>query len=282
MTEHNVPIEQNETKQEIPELDVIAKNLLNNSEIANLPEDEQGKVIMDRFIGTLVRRGGIMSKNAHIGEMSPADVLRAMDAIGTLDEHGMVRTVRNVTRTGGLRDGVILLAKNPRTGALFGNLASQLKQEFTQQGKEIYTLTTEAQVDAYIEAGGSQNDNKNAGRYENPRAWIGPVMADFKAVASGQQAWLHTQTLATDLKDRHTITPEAYKREKELYNARTDAHFAGVDIELLRRSAEYMRQRDESVKQDLGGRGLFLATGGLSETYTKSHEKWFERHIESS
>lgn len=277
----NTPsVEQKEAKNEhTPPMNEIVNGLLTDTEIAKLPPEAQGKVIVDRFIGALVRHGDITSKNSEIGAMTPDHILSLMDKVGTRDSDGYLTSTMDFTRTDGLRAGVDALSQDERTGRLFGNLSHLLITERDDKGQAQYTLTSEAQLDGYIEAGGDKNKSRSASPYEDPTKWIGPVMADVHNVISGRSEWRVTQGLLNDIKDRYAVTPEYFKRAGELYEARNQAFFAGVDLNVLRRSAEYMRHRDDSTKREVGERGLFLVTGGKLTAYKDSHDAWFNRHI---
>ena len=256
-----------------PTVGEYVEGLLTDETIKNLPENEQGKVIIDRFIGSLVRHGEV---KGNVDSYTPD---RTLDLISDY-MNGQAPNLRAVTSTEGLRSAAVQLSEDVRTGGLLGHVSELLKTEVNPStGKEEYTLTTEAQLDGYIDAGGAKNNKYNAGQYEDPTAWIGPFMADVHDIANGHGQWRADSTLASDIRDQDAVTPDYYKRAKELYEARMQAHHAGVDLGVVRRSAEYMHARDEQTKHEAGERGLFLATGGKLNRYKENHEAWFQRHI---
>ena len=272
--------EQKEIKNEnTPPLNEVVAKLLQDPEVGKLPPEAQGKVIADRFIGALVRHGDIASKNTEIGAMTPAHILSLVDKIGTQDKDGYITTTMALTRTDGLRAGVDLLTQDERVGSIFGKFSSLLGVETTAEGKDIYTLTSEAQLDGYVDAGGPKNNKYNAGQYEDPTEWIGPFMADTHDVINGHGEWRSDATLASDIRDKGAVTPDYFKTARELYEARMQAHHAGIDLGVVRRSAEYMRARDDYTKHEAGERVLFLATGGKLNRYKTNQDAWFQRHI---
>lgn len=265
-------------KDTTPPLNEVVGNLLSNAEIQALPEGEQGKVIVDRFIGSLVRHGGIESSNSEVGVMAPHDILAKIDTIGLPGSNG-IHTERELTRTDGLRDSVKLLNSDPRTAALFGSMSQQLAIGRYEGGEVYYALTTPAQIDGYIESGGEKNKDRNAQPYTDPTEWIGVVASDINRVIEGGE-WRNDRDIAADLRDQGGVTPDWYKGSKDLYDARMKARYA-VDIKLLKDSAEYIRDRDEATKRELGSRALSLVTDGAMRKYNSSREQWFKRHLNS-
>lgn len=267
-------------KETTPPLNEVVKDLLENSEIQGLPEEEQGKVIVDRFIGSLVRHGGIESSNAQVGEMAPHEILAKIDQIGMASEDEL-HTVRELTRTDGLRGGVSLLAEDPRTAVLFGRMSQQLAIGRNSRGEAFYALTSPAQIDGYIDAGGENNIDTRAQQYTDPTEWIGVLASDIDNVASGFSEWKSDNELARDVQSSGAITPEAHKRAQDLYAARRKALSAGIDMNLMKDSAEYIRDRDETTKRELGARAVMLVTGQKMRRYRDAHDDWFNRHLNS-
>lgn len=256
-----------------PSVGEYVGTLLSDETIKNLPENEQGKVIIDRFIGSLVRHGEVQGA---VDSYTPDFTLKLISDY----MNGKAPNLRAVTSTEGLRAAAISLSSDERTGGLLGHVSELLKTEVNPNtGKEEYTLLTEAQLDGYIDSGGGKNNKYNAGQYEDPTEWIGPFMADVHDVANGHGVWRADSTLANDIRDQGAVTPEYYKRAKELYEARMQAYYAGVDLGVVRRSVEYMHARDEDTKKEAGERALFLATGGKLDRYKQNHKAWFQRHI---
>lgn len=266
-------------KDTTPPLNEVVGNLLSNAEIQALPEGEQGKVIVDRFIGSLVRHGGIESSNSEVGVMAPHDILAKIDTIGLPGSNG-IHTERELTRTDGLRDSVKLLNSDPRTAALFGSMSQQLAIGRYEGGEVYYALTTPAQIDGYIESGGEKNKDRNAQPYTDPTEWIGVIASDVGGVIAGAE-WRDDRDIADGVRNQSSVTPDWYKGSKDLYDARMKAKFAGIDIKLLKDSAEYIKSRDEVTKRELGARALSLATGGAAQRYDSSRKQWFENHLRS-
>ncbi|UTX51171.1 hypothetical protein KI440_03110 [Candidatus Saccharibacteria bacterium TM7i] len=275
ITTHSFEVKKDTT----PPLNEVVTTLLADEEIQKLPEAEQGRVIVDRFIGSLVRHGGVESSNAEVGVMNADEILSHMDKIGTNDENGL-HTIREITRTDGLRESVKQLAGDARTAQLFGHMTEQLGVTRGSDGTPYYTLTTRAQMDGYIEAGGKRNDNKNVGPYQDPQEWVGVFMSDIDDIASGYRESRSTSEIARDVQSADSITPEAHKRAQELYAARSTANVLGIDTEMMRRSAEFIRDRDELTKRELGARAVSLAMRRPIQRYRDSHNAWFDRRMQ--
>lgn len=266
-------------KDTTPPIEDVVGDLLTNAEIKELPEEEQGKVIVDRFVGALVRHGGVESSNADVGVLEPHEILAKIDKIGTKDEDGL-HTVRELTRNDGLRGGIEKLAEDPRTAALFGSMSQQLAIGHDGRGGVYYALTTPAQIDGYIEAGGDKNKDSRARPYTDPTEWVGVISSDIDRVMRGGE-WRSDKDIARDTSNRDLVTPDWYERSNSLREARGVAKYSGtgIDLDLLRESAEYIRDRDEATKRELGSRAVSLVTGRARDRYERRQKQSFDNRV---
>jgi hypothetical protein len=244
-----------EKESKLNGFDSIAKDLINDPELQELPGVQRGTTIVDRFIGSIVRHGELQgSKTSY----SPADILAGIDNVSSLGEYGL----KEITNKENLRVAVANLSMDPDVAKLFGQMSGRLSQD--EAG--AYTLTSTAQIEGYLLAGGEKNYTKNpvGGVDMHGDSWI-PVLME------------HTQRMADDPYN-HWISAD-HARElvgssapliknsgNDWQQANSSARKAGVDLDLLRRSAEKVQDRVQSG-HDLGSTALFLATGGRIKSY---------------
>ncbi|MES2630927.1 MAG: hypothetical protein V4611_03140 [Patescibacteria group bacterium] len=246
-------------KSEIPSFDKIAADLLNDASIGKLPIEDQGRVIADRFVGALVRRGPIETAS---DTFNAADILHLMDNVGKLD--GATKTI---TRTDGLRAGVLALSADERVGQLFGRLSSTLETSGASDGEEQFTLTSAAQIEGYLLAGGDKNNITDGvgGVHMSGSQWIGVVTEHTERMSKNPHlSWL------TSTKARELVTSSApliYHSGRDWQMASASAERAGIDMNLLKRSAEKLQEQTVKTDHDLGNTALFLATGGKIASY---------------
>lgn len=266
-TPETFPRTPEQTEAEQPRLDFLAKELLRDEAISQLPPEEQGRVIADRFIGALVRQGNIEGSKI---TYSPADILASMDKIRTLDD------VMEITRTAGLREAVLQLGNDERVAKLYGSLSPRLKSQFDDEGNEKFTLTSVAQVEGYLQAGGDKNSMDSAvpGVHMSGDSWMPVVLSEIKHMSEDPTRKWSTTTEAGDLmtSDIASIRQTARTWEKAINSAQA----VGVDTELLKRSAEKIQQRTRAGA-DLGATALFIETGYRIDDYNALTERIFRR-----
>lgn len=239
--------------------DTIAQELITNKELSELEGPQRALVIADRFIGSIVRHGEVKGASA---SYSPAEVLEGMDYISKAGVSGL----KEITRTEGLREAVRDLSLDEDVAKLFGSLSSRLSQD--EEGK--YTLTSAAQVEGYLLAGGNANIVKNpVGGVHMPHdTWIPVILEQTQRMASNPNLnWLTTYQ-AREL----TTSSSDYIRNggNDWLKATTSAEKVGVDVQLLGRSAERIQERHVRNDREMGSTALFLATGGSIKQYSKS------------
>jgi len=239
----------------LPTFDTIASGLLDDEKIKELPEIEQGRVIVDRFIGSLVRHGDVEGSQTIY---TPMEVLYGMDNISKLGEKGL----REITSTDGLRKAVYGLASDPRVGREFGQFTSRLSVD----DKDRYILTSTAQIEGYLLSGGDKNRVKDpvGGVHMEGDSWIPVIMEQTQQMAENPHAeWMsygHARELMTS--DAPLIKNTGRDWEKALHSAER----VGVDIDVLRRSAEKIQKRSKA-RQDMGSTALAVATGSRIRNY---------------
>jgi hypothetical protein len=243
MTLAGIPLpENNERRQDHEQkLDVFVKSLLADQHIGELPITEQGRVIVDRFIGGLVRQGEVTSSRDQT--FSPAEILGLMDGLNGEE------SLKDFSRSGGLREAVRLLSEDPRSATVIGLLSTRLESEFGKDGTtEQFTLTSLAQIEGYLQAGGAKN------RLASPRggiemdgdSWI-PVLVDGIARMSKDESrtWM-TRTDAYGFIE--SSAPLLKNTGRDWLKATSTADTVGVDMELVRRSAEKVQGRMTSSR----------------------------------
>lgn len=237
--------------------------LLSNEEIKSLPEEEQGKVIIDRFIGAVVRKGDVVGTH---GAYSP-DL-----SLGIIADYanGREPNLRGVTSQEGLRDAAILLEQDARTGALLGRLEQQFVREVNPQTNAVeITLTTPAQIEGFIQSGGAENhlsaENAVPGVNMQGDEWAPVLLEQVQRMSENQYL---TWTTSADARELMTSSsPYIRNTGRDWQNALYTAEKLGVDVAILKRSAEKIQRRNFTDKEDAGARALFLATGGRITDY---------------
>ena len=241
--------------------DAIANELLMDKTLQELPGDQRGVVIVDRFIGSIVRHGEVKGSSA---SYSAADVLEGMDYISQAGLNGL----REITNTDGLRNAVRDLSNDGDVARMFG----QMSQRLSQDAEGEYTLTSPAQIEGYLLAGGQKNVIRDAvgGVDMQGDSWI-PVLVE------------HTQRMAESPDINWKTKSDAYgligssgpllkNTGRDWLMANSSAQKAGVDVDLLQRSAERV-QRRAKTENSMGHSALFLATGGRIENYKKDLDR---------
>jgi hypothetical protein len=258
-----------ETSQPTPEqetpktksFDVVAQELLHDESLRRLQPHERGAIIADRFIGSVVRHGEVQGSKQNY---SPEDVLRRMDLIGTTFGNEQAENLMRITGTDGLRTAVLELASDADVAMTFGHLEKGIIKD--EEGN--LTLTSPAQIEGYLLSGGDKNDVKgNFGEDVLAEQWVPVIMEHVQHLAQNPDlAWRS----ATEARELIATGGELNKNTgRDWLDATYAAEKAGVDITLLKRSAEKVQQRPRNNMQ-FGKRALFLATGSMANAY--AHE----------
>ena len=241
--------------------DAIAHELIQDKTLHELPSGQRGAVIVDRFIGSVVRHGDVQGS----GELySPAAVLDGMDAIKNYSVNGF----RKITGTDGLRSAVRELSLDSDVMNVFGDISKRLSQD--EEGK--FTLTSPAQIEGYLLAGGEKNQIQNGvGGVDMPGDdWVPVIVEHTQRMAEDPNVHWTTSSEARDL--INSSGPLLKNTGRDWLMANSSARKAGVDVDLLRRSAETVQRRAKD-SQDMGQAALFLATGGRVSNYKKDLDR---------
>lgn len=259
---NNEPTISNQEKQpNSKNFDVIARELIGDESLRKLPGEQRAIVIADRFIGSIVRHGDVQgSKNAY----SPADVLDGMDYISEAGVDGL----REVTNTDGLRNAVRDLANDGDVANLFGTLSNRLARD--ESGE--YTLTSIAQIEGYLLAGGDKNQIRNGvgGVDMQGDSWVAVIAEHTQRMVQNPHLNWTTNSQAYELIG--SSGPLLKNTGRDWLMANSSARKAGVDTDLLRRSAEKVQSRTKA-NQDLGHSALFLATDGRISSYKQGLDR---------
>lgn len=265
MTPTQEPNQNEQLKSERPLLNEVSARLLNSKEIQELPVQEQGRVIIDRFIGSIVRQGEI---SGVLDSYDPRDTLALMDFISSKGEDSL----NSITRANGLREAVKQLSLDTRTASLFGSLESRVEATIDDQGKENLTFTSAAQIEGYLLAGGNENRVKNpyAGIHMEGDSWIPVILDQVQKMSNNPSLSWVTQSQAIGL--MRSSIPSNQNAGKDWAQASRSAEKVGVDMEIIKRSAEKLQQRTMGV-HDLGATALFLATRKQIASYQKDFDR---------
>ena len=250
---------------EKPKFSEMTDKLLADQEILKLPPEEQGRVILDRFIGGVVRQGETTGTGA---KYAAADVFQLMDAVSAEGAPAL----QAITRTEGLRDSVAKLAQDERTAILFGSISSRVKSEKGGTGDGELTLTSAAQIEGYLLQNETPTSYKpvGVGMGMPGETWVPVIMDRVQNMADSTYATWMTDAQARDL----TTSSSDYIRHSgnDWRMAKTSATEAGVDMELVKRSAEEL-QRRVTGQHDLGATAMFIATRGQIKEYKTSLDR---------
>ncbi len=257
-TEAQAPKEEKEASR-MPRFDTLAESLLSDKAINELPPEDQGRVIADRFIGALVRRGEVKGSQT---TYTPQEVLHLMDRIQRSED------LRTITGTDGLRAAVEKLSLDERVGPVFGQLEGQLRVD--ERGQQ--TLTSMAQIEGYLQAGGRNNEVKNpvGGVHTQLDDWI-PIMLDH-VDRMKDDPYLNWMSVGSARELMTSDAPLIKETGRDWQKAILSAEKVGADVGLIGRSAEYI-QRTIKAGRDLGSRALLVTTGWKVAMYRDNLER---------
>lgn len=257
--EDTIPRFEKDQPEDSFRLDTVAQKLIEDETLLELAPADRGVVIVDRFIGSLVRHGRVQGSNQ---SYAPKRVLEKMDNLSRLGVDGL----REITRTDGLKDAARDLALDQDAAKLFGSLSERLAAN--EEGGLV--LTSVAQIEGYLLAGGSDNNyiTKPIPGVDMPGVnWI-PVVAEYvQKMSDNDLSWI------TDHEARELTTSSSdliHNTGRDWAMAKSSALKAGVDMDLIARSAEYIKQERKSSDRAIGSTALFLATGSAVDAYQQS------------
>ncbi len=226
--------------REEPGIDQYVSSLLrelNGGDLSELPKVEQGRIIVDKFLGALMRQGDVTdtSGKTHKFEQTVFDMHRMSKGA---DESA-------VTRNGGRRAAVLALLDNPLTAPFAEKAFGALARDEQDSGEIL--LANEEQIQGYLHADERKNFVTEArqGVELAGKGWVGILEDRINIVVNRNGQWIYNPY-------RGIIESENdYLRQQgnEWRMAVTSAEKCGVDARLLGKSAEYIKTRREGMAQ---------------------------------
>ena len=259
---NNEPTISNIEQQAAPKyFEAYAKQLTNDESLRELPSVQRAAVIADRFIGSVVRHGEVQGSQV---SYSPGDVIKGMDLVSKTGAYGL----KEITNTDGLRKAVLELSTDSDVALLFGQMSNRLSED--ADGK--YTLTSPAQIEGYLLSGGAQNKITNpvGGVDMEGDTWIPVIIDHAQRMAENPGLTWTTTNEARELIG--SSGPLLQNTGRDWLKANSSAIKAGVDVDLLRRSAEKVQRRTKD-SHDMGHTALYLATSGRVGDYKKDLDR---------
>ena len=201
----------------------------------SLSDHDQGVMIMDQFIGMVVRQGAITDSRGD--QQTPEVTFKMINQYGKGQSDS--RQINYFTSAKGLRYAVNALADDPRTGELFYDFEAQLVHK-DQDGQLI--LGSMNQIEGYLQANPQADSaiNKQHPSYINN--WQTILNEAIAKVVEKGRIWQYDPYEGRIESDVDSIRQEGIKWSKTIFTARS----AGIDTTLLGKSAERVRQRNIS------------------------------------
>ena len=250
-----------EKEAELKHFEAFTQSLINDESLRELPDVQRASVIADRFIGSVVRRGELQGSAL---SYSPGDVLKGVDLVS----HTGAFALKEITNTDGLRKAVLALSLDSDVAPLIGQMSNRLSQDAEGQ----YTLTSAAQIEGYLLSGGKENKITNpvGGVDMEGDSWIPVIIEHTQLMAENPGLPWTTAAQAREL--MNSSGPLLKNSGQDWLKAQSSATKAGVDVDLLRRSAEKVQRRTKDG-HDMGHTALYLATGGRVSEYKKDLDR---------
>lgn len=222
------------TKEPTSDMLEATRAILDSEAIAQLDLSRQAEVIVDGFIGMLMRNGPIQGSNAiH----TPSSVLETIDYIHNPENvNGIADPLEYFTSTNNLREAVRLLTSDERFGLLPGAVANRI---YGDEQSGTITLTTPGQVVSYLSHGDNGITNPTPGVEMHGDTWV-RIIAE-RATAEGSE-WIDNPYEGMIKSQNKTLRDKG----NEWRMAVASAKKAGVDMDLLGRSARYIKQNRAS------------------------------------
>ncbi len=231
----NHPAEQDPRFAGGPAYDAV-KQAMQTEALAELSREQQGEIIVDTMIGALAAADDIASRE-------PTGLRDALRAVGTAVDatatgNPWERTLGSVTRSGGLRMAVDVLARDERTKVLLSGLERRVR--FDEQGN-LVALTSLNQASGYLEAKAAQHPLGGTDAAIKP-SWQDQIVA-------GLTPNMDAPFGPWNKRAEELMTPEAgvqVRQEQQDWQAAVVlAERADVDVELLARTGDELRRQAE-------------------------------------
>ncbi len=234
---HNQLPSHNDYEREPQPIDFakLTTELLESEDVKALPESEQGAFIMDHLLGRIVSAGPIESSK---GQKTPLDLVRDMQDYATFATqrgHDVARTL--ITRQNGMRGMVDALSQDERVGSLWSDLENRIVGGY---GSEVIAMSSPAMVGGYLD-GKEDTNTKIVGA-----GWNQAIASEVNAYAmSGERPRWNNDVLLG------SVNEDERKGQLKWMRYVDDAKTAGVDMNLVIRSADRLRIRRKAA-EDLG------------------------------
>lgn len=260
MHQETQPTTHEKEPSKLPRFDEIATELLEDKTIQQLPSHEQGQVIADRFIGSLVRHGSVEGSQV---SYDPIDTLLLMDKLSAPED------MQKITGTDGLRGAVRMLAYDERVAPVFGNLANRIGFD---NDKSQYTFTSLSQLEGYLASGKRENyvSNPVGGVHMHGDDWM-PVVLEH-AQRMSQDTHIDWMSMGKARELMESSAPLIKNTGRDWQAATLSAERIGVDMDLVRRSAETI-QRRVRANHELGATALLSVTRRRVDDYKQSLDR---------
>ena len=245
--------------QEVPPLSRHIDTLLSSQEVAQLPEGEQGRAIMDQFVGILVRQGNVTTADGHT--VTPKDILTTLDDLGTAR---LPSGLLSFTRQKGIRQAVEALSKDPRTGQLIGAIGRDILR-YDDNGNIL--LSTENQIEGYLQSGEDTQLDPTDTFYDGQ--WKEALRDKIRDVIDKGHVWGYDPNKGPIESDNDFLRKSGIAWMRTFYTAEG----AGVDMRLLGKSAELIARR-KKIGRDIGIRTGALTVIADSETGLQFSKLW--------
>jgi hypothetical protein len=219
----------------------LVELLLKDEILKGIPQETQGGVVVDRFIGQLARKKGVVGSNGERKTvsviLSDIDWATKQQAMGKGLSFNKALTV--LSNTDGLRGAVDKLASDSRTGQYFGEMARRVGVD--KEGQ--LTLKSVAQLEGYLFTDADDTSPQAATN------WQSVILDRVNQYTSGKSDVSRWSAQAQELTSSDV---DAVRQPQMEWNrAATDARRLGVDMELVARSAEAIRQLHD-MQQPIG------------------------------
>jgi hypothetical protein len=244
--------------------------LLADKTIQHLPEVEQGVIIMDQFIGALIRKGDLQGSQR---SYSPVDALRTMHQAAKDMAKQTPSPELIVTSVGGLREAMLKLFDDPRTGEIASVSPESLLIK-DEDGSPL--LGSINQIEGYLQADDDANRSVG-GPSQGAETWLPLVRQEVDSVIYNGSTWNYNPSKGSIESDNDTLR----KAGIEWHQASGKAKEAGVNLKLIGRSAERLATRRTQGSQ-LATTALYLeistiGRGMASAASDRSFKRLFER-----
>lgn len=205
-----------------------ARMLLESEQIKQLPEYEQGQFIVDNLLGRIVAAGNVKSG---VGEKTPVDMVKDIeDFAKNSASDGYENALHLVTRKNGLRGMVHALSADVRVGSLWTDLSRRLN--VAHDSSNEVTMSSIPMIRGYLDG----IEESYHGEVIVGSGWKDVLLEETEKFSQDdvRGRWQAQDLLSAD----NAFIRDSQQRWER---AMTDARTAGVNPNLVVRSAEHLR-----------------------------------------